>query len=101
MGDYYDRNGNPMTMEEWARTFEDFEDYRRVRFTEIPSVARVSTVWLGLDHRFGDGPPLIFETMVFRDGWDGEYQQRYATEAEAIAGHQEAVQWAKNYQEWR
>lgn len=22
-------------------------------------------VWLGLDHRYGEGSPLIFETMVF------------------------------------
>jgi hypothetical protein len=28
----------------------------------------VSTIWLGINHRFGDGAPLIFETMVFYDG---------------------------------
>jgi hypothetical protein len=26
---------------------------------------RVSTAWLGLDHSFLVGPPVIFETMVF------------------------------------
>lgn len=26
----------------------------------------VSTVFLGIDHSFGFGPPLLFETMVFR-----------------------------------
>lgn len=26
----------------------------------------ISTVFLGIDHSFGQGPPLVFETMVFR-----------------------------------
>lgn len=26
----------------------------------------VSTVDLGLDHSFGDGPPLYYETMIFK-----------------------------------
>jgi hypothetical protein len=60
----------------------------------------ISTVWLGIDHSFGDGgPPLIFETMIFgRDSDTGKtrygderYQMRYATEAGAVAGHAEAV----------
>lgn len=25
----------------------------------------VSTVFLGLDHSFGGGPPILFETMIF------------------------------------
>ena len=25
----------------------------------------ISTVFLGLDHNLGDGPPLLFETLVF------------------------------------
>jgi predicted cobalt transporter CbtA len=50
----------------------------------------VSTVWIGIDHRFGDdGPPLIFETMVFNraEGWGELDCERYSTEAEAVAGH--------------
>lgn len=43
----------------------------------------VSTVYLGLNHRWGDGPPLIFETMTFPD----EEQWRYSTEAEAKENH--------------
>lgn len=33
---------------------------------------KVSTVFLGLDHQYGDGPPLLFETMVFGGPLDGE-----------------------------
>ena len=29
----------------------------------------VSTVFLGINHQhYGDGPPLVFETMLFNDG---------------------------------
>ena len=51
----------------------------------------VSTVFLGLDHRwFGDGPPLVFETMVFGGEFDHE-QERYGSWAAAEAGHKRWV----------
>ena len=78
---------------------------------------RVSTVWLGLDHRFGfdDGPPLIFESMAFAAEEsvhkasesslftkDFVYHEeldceRYATETEAAAGHKAMCEkWASH-----
>lgn len=40
--------------------------WERVAFTEIAEGCEVSTVFIGLDHRFSDtGPPLVFETMAF------------------------------------
>lgn len=49
---------------------------------------RISTVFLGLDHSFGDGPPLLFETMVFTgDDWGDLECERYSTYDEAEAGH--------------
>lgn len=49
---------------------------------------QVSTVFLGLDHRYGDGPPIVFETMVFWHGhpMDNEYE-RYETLQQAKDGH--------------
>lgn len=88
---YYRRDGTPYegptaTMD-WAA---DFENRTPVGQDEIGDVL-VSTVWLGLDHNCSDeGPPLIFETMVFGESLDGE-KRRYSTEAEAIAGHAEMV----------
>jgi hypothetical protein len=67
---YYGKLGEPISMEDYARLFDDLE-YRRVGYDEIPQTTRyvasyLSTVWLGLDHSFlGVGPPLIFETMRF------------------------------------
>lgn len=77
----------------WAKWFENFEN-RRVDQTIINPEIRVSTVFLGLDHSFGDGPPLLFETMIF-DGEDDEYQERYSTWDEAEKGHEKAVAVAK------
>jgi hypothetical protein len=63
---------------------------RRVRDTFRDGV-RVSTVFLGLDHRFGrHGPPLLFETMVFVNGSE-EGAERYSTWDEAEAGHERWV----------
>jgi hypothetical protein len=48
----------------------------------------VSTVWLGLNHQFRQGPPLIFETMIFADlDWMDQFCRRYATWAAAMNGH--------------
>lgn len=50
----------------------------------------VSTVFLGLDHGFGNSDPILFETMIF-GGEHDQYQERYATWEEAEAGHKRAV----------
>lgn len=39
---------------------------------------RVSTVFLGMDHQLGKGPPLLFETLVFGGPIDQE-QDRCST----------------------
>ena len=93
---YYSRQGEPISMEEWAaimaegRSEKGWEATKRVARTTVGEW-EVSTVWLGLDHSFmEDSPPLIFETMIFGGEWDTECW-RYSTEAEALEGHQEAV----------
>lgn len=51
----------------------------------------VSTVFLGLDHRFdGDGQPVVFETLVFGTGGWADSQWRYSTWDEAAQGHARA-----------
>jgi hypothetical protein len=73
---------------EWARMF-DKTDARRVAKDTIGE-AEVSTVFLGIDHNWGGGPPLLFETMVFGDS-PYELQWRYSTWEEAEAGHARVV----------
>ena len=47
-------------------------------------------MWLGLDHSFLGGRPVIFETMVFGGPHDGDCE-RYCTEAQAREGHERVV----------
>jgi hypothetical protein len=95
---YYDRQGRRLPgLETWADLIEDpaygvLGDYRDRGW-------RVSTRWfgipLGLHAIFApEAPPFIFETMIFppapadEPGW--WYQERYVTEAAALAGHDRA-----------
>lgn len=55
-------------------------------------------MFLGLDHQFGDGPPLLFETMVFKgeSAFAGEeFCERCSTWTEAEAMHQRGVEFAR------
>lgn len=87
MANYFDRDGNPLELMEWAMKFEDL-DYKRVAFTELGDL-EVSTVWLGTTVS-REGPPLIFETIVF--GGEDERTTRYATLEEAERGHAAIVE---------
>ena len=67
----------------WSKWFESAN--RRVDETQIGD-ASVSTVFLGIDHSFGSGPPLLFETMVFCGPLDQE-QDRCSTWEQAQRMH--------------
>src|SRR5204863_9223826 len=73
---------------EWGRWLQTAD--RRVGL-DIFGDIRVSTVFLGLDHSFGGGAPLLFETMVFGGPLAGE-QERYSTWEQAEAGHKLMVE---------
>jgi len=95
--DKYDLQGNPIDLLEWSKLFEDVK-YRRVAETTLPDGTWVSTVWIGIDHQFGDGTPLIFETMVFpsKEELNERNVDRHTTETEALAGHHLMVKnWAR------
>lgn len=92
-----DAHGDPQVCEDlftWTHWMETHRGLLHVADTRFGAV-RVSTVFLGLDHGFGafaealgwePGPPILYESMVFGGPLDGE-QWRYATRAEADAGH--------------
>lgn len=94
---YYDRQGNPISMKEWAKKFND-RTYQRVIETVLSDGKWVSTVWLGLNHNYGDSPSLIFETMVFpsKKNFGDLDCQRYSSKEEALVGHKAMVKkWQK------
>ena len=62
---------------------------RRVGLDQVGDKT-VSTVFLMLDVNWGGGEPLVFETMVFDEDRSHDLR-RYATYAEAVAGHRETV----------
>jgi hypothetical protein len=88
----FDWLGNPISHATWAQLFCDERHVARdvVGHPEGGSIT-VSTVWMGINHNFsGDGPPLIFETMVF----GGELSQdtwRWSTHKEAREGHAQVL----------
>lgn len=95
MSDYYDRDGNSMP-DDWYdkkkhgdRKFSRWTTERRVARTVVGDIT-VSTVWLGLDHDYLTGTPIIFETMTFGDPWNNE-MCRYSTEEQAMRGHLEVL----------
>ena len=94
---YYDRQGKPMTMQQWAQRFED-EDYRHIARDVIgpdepldpAPLITVSTFWLGLNHDWRSDEPLIYETIIIGGEHDAT-GMRYATEKQAREGHRRAV----------
>jgi hypothetical protein len=68
-----DEHGNPKLEPDlitWATWYEN-GDNRRVAVTEVGE-AKVSTVFLGLDHNWSGGPPVLWETMIFGGRLSGE-----------------------------
>lgn len=63
------------------RVSEDFDE------GDAGKQIRISTVFLGLDHNYGEGPPVLWETVVFGGVLDGE-MERYTSRQAALDGHQ-------------
>jgi len=67
---YFDLEGFPIPSDGmvdpcivWARLREHRDVH--VARDDLPDGSWLSTVWLGIDHSFGMGKPLLFETMRF------------------------------------
>lgn len=93
MPKYYvlDEDNNPVEAADHYEWVKFFRSGNRQTAEDFVRNARVSTVFLGLDHNYsGEGPPLLFETMIFGGKLDGG-QWRYSTREEALAGHIETV----------
>lgn len=108
-----DENGKPKQVPfmEWAEWFEEGKN-RIVKRTDLNDWF-VSTVFLGLDHRFsGKGDPILWETMVFEQELSEfeipaygnhparkrkhhksveQYENRYSSKEAAIEDHDRIV----------
>ena len=84
---YYRLNGKnieKVSIEEFSMRSNSFSTQLfKSNFGEVD----VSTIFMAMDHSFGDdGEPILFETMVF-GGEYNDYQERYHTYDEAEEGH--------------
>jgi hypothetical protein len=84
---------------QWARWYENARrnDVTRIAADTVGNWW-VSTVFLSLDHQYFDGPPILFETMVFEHHDDPEMHghcesmYRYSTIEEAEVWHKAIVE---------
>jgi hypothetical protein len=109
-----DRSLKKVDLMTWAQWFETND--RRLR-REVAGGYWISTVFLGLNQQYGEGPPLIFETLVAVADGDGPkyepaktvevdgmkiefpcggihgvHMARYSTYDQAIEGHEAVVE---------
>jgi hypothetical protein len=89
-----DDNGNAVIEPDLMKWAKWFETAKRSLSDETFAESRVSTVFLGLDHAFGGGPPMLWETMVFGGPLDHS-QERYTTREAALKGHSSMVERVK------
>lgn len=78
---------------QWAKWFETAN---RTVGADFAGPYWISTVFLGLDHNFFKGPPLLYETMIFKRINDEnmvsvQLVKRYSTWTEADEGHIETL----------
>lgn len=94
-----DENKNviPCDITEWQKYYNPLEEQKdkRVGHDKFNDMF-ISTVFLGLDHNYFGGVPIVFETMVFDKDGNDIYQERYHTWEEAVNGHKTAMEWVKN-----
>lgn len=88
-----DKNGEPILCNdliEWARHFEKSSE--RIVKQEHIGDSKISTVFLGLDHAFSKGSPVLWETMVFGGKLDQETDRCSGTRAQAKTMHERMVE---------
>lgn len=99
MNDKYilDDDWNPVPEPDLIKWGQWLQYAKRSVAHTIIGESRISTVFLGLDHSFGDGPPVLWETMVFGDGkLTGEQDRCTGNREQAEAMHQRMIERVKN-----
>jgi hypothetical protein len=88
-----DTDGNPQPEPDllaWAQWMGTYS-HSVVKREQVGPRVRVSTIFLGAPSDISaDGPPLLWESMVFGGKLDGE-RERYASRADALDGHARLV----------
>lgn len=100
---YYYSDGTPILGERAEQMMLVGKEFEKDRHIGSDVIGRfyVSTVFLVINHSFGDGPPLLWETMVFDRQGDEETGrdlccERYSSREEALEGHRKIVEAINN-----
>lgn len=79
----------PASFQTWSELLEN-DEARHGGLDDMPYGGHLTTVFFGLDHSWGMAPrPALFETAYFDPAGQVTVLARYATWAEAEAGHAE------------
>lgn len=92
---YYRLDGTPCPESEFGEVFND--PARVLAKTEIGRY-EVSTVFLVIDHGFGSGPPVLWETIVFGNDESEMSPTRYTSREAALKGHAAFVATIREWQ---
>lgn len=85
----FDIGPNMERVGQWAQRWEP---QRQLAADPLPCGGRVSTIFLGLNHQFwGDGPPVLFETMAFGANGKDVFQHRETTKRRALKTHAQVL----------
>jgi hypothetical protein len=90
-----DENGEPKICNDvyvWGEWYENVSN-RSILFNQVGDV-KVSTVFLGLDHSFGIGDPVLWGSLITGGSYDG-HEERYRSKKEAITNHDKLVEMVK------
>lgn len=84
-----DGSVTPVEVREWAKWYENADrSIAKYAFDKYD----LSAVFLGINHNYGEGPPLIFEMMIFKKGtYDEVFCERFSTKSETLLRAQELV----------
>ena len=82
-----DNNGEPVAcddLDHWAKWFEKAD--RKVAKSYV-GTALIYTVFLGLNHNYGEGDPILWETLIIGGPLDNEMDRCCGSREQAEAMH--------------
>ncbi len=89
-------NGKPVEEPDLMRWGQWMKFGDRIVSQDTIEEVKVSTVFLGLSHNFGEkGDPILWETMIF-GGEHDQYMERYSSKGAALIGHNKALAMVSN-----
>lgn len=80
-------NGCPVFEPDWIKWAAWCQKHDRRVAQETVGDCEISTVFLGTDHSFSGGPPILWETMVFGGALDQEQDRCSGSKEQAEAMH--------------